>query len=78
MPDLLILRELNGGPRAENIIRRFCERTGLEPEQHEDSAMFELGPEDHQLDVVRTLTEIDPEWAEHLSLGDPAAEPSSD
>lgn len=78
MPDLLVLVKQSEGPRAENIIRRFAERTGLEPEQDGGSVTFLLRPEDHQIEVVRTLTEIDPEWAEHLALRDPAAEPSSD
>jgi hypothetical protein len=37
--------------------------------------VFELGPEDHSVHVVRTLTEIDPEWAVHVALGDPGAAP---
>lgn len=78
MPDLLILRQHNEGARAANIIRRFGERTGLEPDQRGGTATFHLGPEDHQIEVVRTLTEIDPDWAEHVSLGDPAAEPSNE
>jgi hypothetical protein len=78
MPDLLIFRKQSDGPRAQNIIRRFAERTGLDPDQHDGSVIFDLGPDDHQIEVVRTLTEIDPEWPEHLSLGDPAAEPGGD
>lgn len=64
------------GDRAQEIIRSFQERTGLAGERTDARAVFELGPEDHSVEVIRTLTEIDPEWSEHVALGDPGAQPA--
>ena len=78
MSDQLVLVKHSEDARSENIVRRFAERTGLTAESHDGTVVFPLGPDDHRIDIVQTLTEIDPEWGEHLSLGDPGAQPSGD
>jgi hypothetical protein len=54
---------------AERILDEFEERTGLEPElsDDDDRRVYPLSGDDHQVDVVQTLTDIDEDWAEHLA-----------
>ena len=73
--DQLILQSRGDGARAQEIIQAFGERTGLAAARDGERTVFELGPDDHSVPVVQTLTEIDPEWAEHVALGDPGAAP---
>lgn len=74
MADRVILLDQGDGPRASAIINAFAERTGLEPEEIEGGASFPIEGEEHEIDIVRTLDEIDPDWTDHLALGDPATE----
>jgi hypothetical protein len=60
------------GERGRSIIAAFADRTGLEAHDLPDGgAEFMLGPGDHEVHLVHTLTEIDPRWTDHLALGDP-------
>ena len=77
MADQLVLVRREREPRAEEIIQSFARRTGLKPQDRQASVVFELGPEDHRIDIVQTLTQIDSQWSEYLALGDPAADPES-
>jgi hypothetical protein len=76
--DQLVLEERGDSGRAQEIIRAFAERTRLSAETEGRRSVFTLGPDAHSVEVVQTLTEIDPEWTEHLALGDPGAEPHVD
>jgi hypothetical protein len=52
---------------ADRILDAFEERTGLEPEDTvDDTRVYALEGEDHQVEVVQTLTDIDEHWSEHL------------
>ena len=52
---------------ADRILDAFEQRTGLEPETTDgDRRVYPLEGEDHQVDVVQTLTDIDEGWSEHL------------
>lgn len=58
---------------ADAIVRAFSERTGLTAEDDDgDTWVFALGDDDHDIDVVQTLTAIDEEWTDHIGLQDPA------
>jgi len=65
-----------GDTRGERILATFAERTGLTLEPIAGGARFELDRSDHSVPVVKTLTDIDPDWSRHMSLGDPAASQS--
>jgi hypothetical protein len=75
MADEVILLPI--GPdedRFEQIIGEFAARTGLESSPVEGGgARFPVAGVEHAVPVVQTLSEIDPDWSEHLALGDPAA-----
>ena len=72
MADRLILRPQGDPAEAQRIIDAFAERTGLAPEPSAAGGTeFALGSDDHAIKVVQTLTEVAPDWAEHLELGDP-------
>ncbi len=75
MADEVILLPVGpDGSRFEEIVDEFSSRTGLEfSELDGGGARFPLAGEDHAVPVVQTLTDIDPDWSEHLALGDPAA-----
>jgi hypothetical protein len=59
--------------RAKRILASFADRTGLVAETAAGGTCFPLGPDDHRVKVIQTLTAIDPQWTQHLALGDPAA-----
>jgi len=77
MSDQLVLLTQGDEERSRQIIDAFAQKTGLSANRRPDGVAFELGPDDHRIEVVRTLTEIDSGWSEHVALGDPGAEPSS-
>lgn len=57
---------------ADRILEAFEEQTGLDSERLDDGGRrFPLEGADHGVDVVQTLTDIDEDWTDHLSLGDP-------
>jgi hypothetical protein len=60
-------------PDAARILDEFEEQTGLEAEESdEDTRVYPLEGEDHQIAIVQTLTEIDEDWSDHLALQSPA------
>lgn len=71
MADRVILLARGDEDRASEIIEAFGERTGLEAGEVDGGASFSLAGEEHEVEVVQTLDEIDPSWADHLALGDP-------
>jgi hypothetical protein len=73
MADQIILTKLDED--ADRILDAFAERTGLEREDHDEHAHFALDDaDDHEIDVVQTLTDIDEDWTDHVGVGDPDAE----
>ncbi len=70
MADQIILTKLDD--EADRILDAFADETGLEREDHADHAHFPIEADDHDIDVVQTLTDIDEDWTEHVGLGDPA------
>jgi hypothetical protein len=61
-----------GDGRAEKILAAFADETGLTPETIGDGVRFELGREDHDVKVVQTLNDIDPDWSRFISLREPS------
>jgi len=58
---------------AARILAEFEERTGLQPELSDDDArIYEIDDEEHRLEVVETLDDIETGWTEHVALGSPA------
>jgi hypothetical protein len=59
---------------AYEILDEFEERTGLEPEETDDdeTRVYAIEGEDHRIEIIETLDEIDDTWPEHLALGSPA------
>jgi hypothetical protein len=59
---------------GERILDEFEQQTDLTPDEGDDEAtarVYSLEGEDHQIEIVQTLTDIDPDWSEHISLGMP-------
>jgi hypothetical protein len=57
---------------AERILDEFEEQTGLASETlDDDTRVFPLDADDHGIDVVQTLTDIDARWTDHLALQAP-------
>jgi hypothetical protein len=58
---------------AERILDELEDQTGLEAEEgDDDSRVYAIDGEDHRIEIVQTLNDIDEDWAEHLALGSPA------
>jgi len=72
MADQIVLLNLSDQDHAQDIIDEFGERTGLQGEEIEGGMTFTVDDDEHEIDVVETLTDIDPDWTDHVSLGDPA------
>jgi hypothetical protein len=54
---------------AARILDAFEERTGLHAEQPDaQRRVYPLEGEDHSVKVVQTLTEIDADWTDHLTV----------
>lgn len=52
---------------ADRILDEFERRTGLESDPSDrNRRVYPLEGEDHQVDVVQTLTDIDEHWPQHL------------
>jgi hypothetical protein len=59
--------------QAERILDAFEQRTGLQAEEARDAArVYPLEGDDHRIEIIRTLDEIDAGWNEHLALESPA------
>jgi hypothetical protein len=59
---------------AEAILDEFEERTGLQREESDDdeTRVYAIEGEDHRIEIVETLDEIDEHWPQHVALGSPA------
>jgi hypothetical protein len=59
---------------GERILDEFEQQTGLEPEDATagEARVYPLEGEDHQTEVVQTLTDIDADWSQHIALEMPA------
>jgi hypothetical protein len=58
---------------GERILDEFEQQTDLEATPSDDSARaYPLTGDDHQVEIVQTLTDIDPEWSQHIALEMPA------
>ena len=68
MTHLVILHPLDGSSDADRILEEFERRTGLEPGERGADRYYELHDEDHRERIVRTLTEIDPRWTDHVGF----------
>jgi hypothetical protein len=73
MAERIVLMTRGDQRQAWAIIDAFAERTGLEARKSDRVAEFPLGPDDHHIQVVQTLTDIDPRWSDHVALGPPEA-----
>ncbi len=71
MADVLILTSLDGSPRAEQILDAFEQRTGLRGEATSQGRLYDLSVVEHEVEVVQTLTAIDPAWTDRVGLQDP-------
>ena len=72
MSDELILQSLQPSAEAARILDEFERRTGFEAEVRDDGRHYALSGDDHRTKVVRTLTEIDTGWTDHIGLKLPA------
>jgi hypothetical protein len=57
---------------GEKILDQFEERTGLEPEKgDDDERIYPIEGDDHRIEIVETLDDIDTDWTKHVALGQP-------
>jgi hypothetical protein len=75
MADQIVLLTCGDAGRARRIIHTFADRTGLHGTDIAGGVSFAVGADDHRIQVVHVLTDIDPGWSQHLSLGDPQSGP---
>lgn len=68
MADRIILQKLDGSAEAERILDEFEQRTGLQPDVQADGRSYELHGDDHRTQIVRTLTDIEAKWTDHLGF----------
>lgn len=73
MADQLVFLVIGDRSEAQRILDAFADQTGLAAESRKDGTRFALDSPDHQIKVVETLNEIDPDWPRHLSFGAPDA-----
>ncbi|MGZ4268433.1 MAG: hypothetical protein ACXVFN_05435 [Solirubrobacteraceae bacterium] len=66
MPNTLIL--VKTGPRANEILDAFQERTGMAARDADHARIFTVEGAPRAVDPTEELTAIDPAWAEHLEL----------
>jgi hypothetical protein len=60
---------------GERILDEFEQQTDLTAEAGEEgdaARVYPLEGDDHQVEIVQTLTDIDPEWSQHIALEMPA------
>jgi hypothetical protein len=59
---------------GERILDEFEQQTDLVPEEGGDSAerVYALEGDDHRIEIIQTLDDIDAEWPQHLALESPA------
>jgi hypothetical protein len=58
---------------GERILDEFEQQTDLAPDNSgsAERRVYALEGEDHQIEIVETLTDIDPEWSQHIALEQP-------
>ncbi|MEA2276525.1 MAG: hypothetical protein QOC78_1485 [Solirubrobacteraceae bacterium] len=66
MPNVVVLRKR--GPRADEILDAFEERTRLAARDGDEARIFTLAGAGHEVDVEGQLDAVDPAWAEHVEL----------
>jgi hypothetical protein len=71
MADRVILLREGDERRGAKIIGEFAEQTGLKAQEIDGGVSFSVEGAEHATNVVQTLDEIDPDWTEHIALGDP-------
>jgi hypothetical protein len=59
---------------GERILDEFEQQTDLEPDADAEGAarVYPIEGDDHQIEIVQTLTDIDPQWSEHVAIEMPA------
>jgi hypothetical protein len=71
MADTIIL--IPQDDEAERILDEFEQQTGLEPADTDgEERVYPLEGDEHRVEIVQTLTEIDEDWSEHVTVGSPA------
>jgi hypothetical protein len=60
------------GASGNRVLDEFEQRTALRAERSADRRIYALEGEDHRIEIVRTLDDIDPEWSRHLAMELPA------
>jgi hypothetical protein len=66
MPKTLIFTKLDGD--ADRILDALAHRASLPFRDSGDRRIFELEGAVHDVDAIGELSEIDPDWQEHLRL----------
>lgn len=72
MAEHVILQALGRSAEGERILDEFERRTGLEPDMRDDVRYYELRNDERRTRIVRTLTEIDAGWTDHVGFKLPA------
>jgi hypothetical protein len=58
---------------GERILDEFEQQTSLDPEDGGDAArIYSLEGDDHRIEIIETLDDIDAEWTQHIALDSPA------
>jgi hypothetical protein len=58
---------------GERILDEFEQQTSLDPEDGGDAArIYALEGEDHRIEIIETLDDIDADWPQHVALESPA------
>lgn len=58
---------------GERILDEFEQQTSLEPEDGGDAArIYALEGDDHRIEIIETLDDIDSDWTRHIALESPA------
>jgi hypothetical protein len=58
---------------GERILDEFEQQTSLEAEDGGDRArIYALEGDDHRIEIIETLDDIDAEWPQHIALESPA------
>ncbi len=68
MTHTVILHALDGSADADRILSEFERRSGLQPDARGADRYYELHDEDHRERIVRTLTDVDERWTDHIGL----------
>ena len=58
---------------GERILDELEQQTSLEAQDGEDAArVYPLDGDDHRVEIIETLDDIDADWAQHIALESPA------